>query len=44
VLTPSRRQHGQNPNVVFGLVPQQLREDGGDSEDLFAHRTGYHRN
>ena len=42
--TPNRRQHRSNPKVAFGLVLRQLREHGGDSQDSFAHRTGYHRN
>jgi transcriptional regulator with XRE-family HTH domain len=42
--TPTRSQHGSNPKVAFGLVLRQLREHVGDSQDSFAHRTGYHRN
>lgn len=32
------------PKIAFGLVLRQLREQSGDSQDSFAHRTGYHRN
>ena len=42
--TPNRSQHRSNPKVAFGLVLRQLRKQGGDSQDSFAHRTGYHRN
>jgi transcriptional regulator with XRE-family HTH domain len=43
--TPTRSQHRSNsPKIAFGLVLRQLRERGGDSQDSFAHRTGYHRN
>jgi transcriptional regulator with XRE-family HTH domain len=44
VRTPNRSQHRSNPKIAFGLVLRQLREQSGDSQDLFAHRTGYHRN
>jgi transcriptional regulator with XRE-family HTH domain len=44
VRTPNRSQHRSNPKIAFGLVLRQLREHGGDSQDSFAHRTGYHRN
>jgi len=42
--TSNRSQHRSNPKIAFGLVLRQLREQGGDSQDSFAHRTGYHRN
>jgi transcriptional regulator with XRE-family HTH domain len=41
---PNRSQHRSNPKIAFGLVLRQLREQSGDSQDSFAHRTGYHRN
>ena len=41
---PNRSQHRSNPKIEFGLVLRQLREQSGDSQDSFAHRTGYHRN
>jgi transcriptional regulator with XRE-family HTH domain len=41
---PNRSQHRSNPKITFGLVLRQLREQAGDSQDAFAHRTGYHRN
>jgi transcriptional regulator with XRE-family HTH domain len=40
----TRSQHRANPKIAFGLVLRQLREQSGDSQDSFAHRTGYHRN
>jgi transcriptional regulator with XRE-family HTH domain len=40
----NRSQNKSNPKIAFGLVLRQLRERSGDSQDLFAHRTGYHRN
>jgi len=40
----NRSQHRANPKIAFGLVLRQLREQSGDSQDSFAHRTGYHRN
>ena len=42
--TPKRSQHKSSPKIAFGLVLRQLREQHGDSQDSFAHRTGYHRN
>jgi len=42
--TLNRSQHKSNPKIAFGLVLRQLREQYGDSQDSFAHRTGYHRN
>ena len=42
--TPNRSQHKSSPKIAFGLVLRQLREQHGDSQDSFAHRTGYHRN
>ena len=30
--------------MAFGLILRYLREQAGDSQDAFAHRTGYHRN
>ena len=33
-----------SPKTAFGSVLRQLREQGGDSQEAFAHRTGYHRN
>jgi len=42
--TPNRSQHRATPKIAFGLVLRQLREQCGDSQDSFAHRTGYHRN
>jgi transcriptional regulator with XRE-family HTH domain len=42
--TRNRTQHTSNPKIAFGLVLRQLREQSGDSQDSFAHRTGYHRN
>jgi len=41
---PNRSQHKSNPKIAFGLVLRKLREQVGDSQDSFAHRTGYHRN
>jgi transcriptional regulator with XRE-family HTH domain len=42
--TRNRSRHSSNPKIAFGLVLRQLRQQGGDSQDSFAHRTGYHRN
>ena len=40
-----RIQSSRNtPQKVFGAVPRELRQQRGDSQDAFAHRTGYHRN
>jgi transcriptional regulator with XRE-family HTH domain len=42
--TTNRRQRRSSPKIAFGLVLRVLREQSGDSQDSFAHRTGYHRN
>lgn len=42
--TPNRSKHKLSPKIAFGLVLRQLREQRGDSQDSFAHLTGYHRN
>jgi transcriptional regulator with XRE-family HTH domain len=41
---PARTQRPLNPKSAFGIVLRRLREKHGDSQDSFAHRTGYHRN
>jgi len=41
---PARSQRPLNPKSAFGIVLRRLREKHGDSQDSFAHRTGYHRN
>ena len=45
-VPPSRRRTRRdlNPQVAFGIVLRRLRLALGDSQDAFAHRTGYHRN
>src|SRR4051794_7463181 len=40
----TRGRRDLNPRVAFGLVLRALRQEGGYSQDSFAHRTGYHRN
>lgn len=34
----------RTPQIAFGAVLRQLREQAGYSQDSFAHATGYHRN
>jgi transcriptional regulator with XRE-family HTH domain len=41
---PARSQRLLNPKSAFGIVLRRLRGKHGDSQDSFAHRTGYHRN
>ena len=41
---PARSQRPLSPKSAFGIVLRRLRESCGDSQDAFAHRTGYHRN
>ena len=41
---PARSQRPLNPKSAFGIVLRRLRETHGDSQDSFAHLTGYHRN
>jgi len=39
-----RHRRTRTPPIAFGVVLRQLREQSGHSQDLFAHKTGYHRN
>jgi transcriptional regulator with XRE-family HTH domain len=39
-----RAKRPLSPKSAFGIVLRRLREKHGDSQDSFAHRTGYHRN
>ena len=41
---PRRNWRTRTPQVAFGVVLRQLREQAGYSQDSFAHATGYHRN
>jgi transcriptional regulator with XRE-family HTH domain len=39
-----RAKRPLSPKTAFGIVLRRLREKQGDSQESFAHRTGYHRN
>lgn len=39
-----RNRRTLTPQIAFGVVLRQLREQAGHSQDSFAHATGYHRN
>ena len=39
-----RNRRTRTPQIAFGVVLRQLREQAGHSQDSFAHATGYHRN
>ena len=39
-----RRVREAAPQVSFGLVLRELRQQHGYSQDSFAHAAGYHRN
>jgi transcriptional regulator with XRE-family HTH domain len=39
-----RYRRTRTPQIAFGIVLRQLRENAGHSQDSFAHATGYHRN
>jgi transcriptional regulator with XRE-family HTH domain len=39
-----RAKRPLSPKSAFGIVLRRLREKQGDSQESFAHRTGYHRN
>lgn len=39
-----RHWRTRTPQIAFGLVLRRLREKSGNSQDTFAHTTGYHRN
>ena len=41
---PGRAKRPLNPKSAFGIVLRRLREKKGDSQESFAHHTGYHRN
>jgi transcriptional regulator with XRE-family HTH domain len=41
---PGRAKRPLSPKSAFGIVLRRLREKQGDSQESFAHRTGYHRN
>jgi transcriptional regulator with XRE-family HTH domain len=39
-----RDRRTRTQQIAFGVVFRQLREQAGNSQDSFAHATGYHRN
>ncbi|MGA2334653.1 MAG: helix-turn-helix transcriptional regulator [Terriglobales bacterium] len=39
-----RSNKGVNPRTAFGIVVRELRQSRGDSQESFAHLSGYHRN
>lgn len=45
-LVPKQRKRKQptSPQKAFGLVLRQLRLERQQSQDSYAHETGYHRN